>query len=387
MKALKGIFALALAAVLLIGGIAVYAAPSQTVTAVNDSFLPLSSAYTPTRIGGDYFVPYAVFGSGGLGVRYSYDSGEQKLVLSVGNRSLTFLIAQGYVHDQNMKTYDTPAYALNGQIYVPVRTVCSFFGLSYSLITSSSAQILRICSDTVLSDSGFLSANQEKLADLISGAGASGTAPGAAAGNGNAPENVPEEKHKPSTVYLAFYNAPGAHTREVLDTLEEFGRAATFFIGEEAGDAGLLRRIVGEGHAVGIALNASTVAPEALVETANRINARLLEETGMTTRIVSPYAGSGALTAGQLEALIAAGYRLWDTTLDSRDDALSAYRAAQTVTTEFARIDDPSAVRFRDREATAGALRTVLAYMRTEGIPSSVISVLRTPMNERNELR
>ena len=385
MKFLKRFLAALFTAALLVTGIAVYAAPSLTVTAANDSFLPVGDAYNPTRIGGEYFVPYAVFGTGGLGVRPSYDSGQQTLVLSVGNRSLTFLIAQGYVHDQNMKTYDTPAYTLNGQIYVPVRTVCSFFGLSYSLITSSSAQILRICSDSTLSDSSFLNANKDKLAEMVSG-GSSGAGQG---GGSQTPvvTDVPEEKHKPSTVYLAFFNAPGGHTREILDALEEAGRTATFFVGEESADAALLRRIAGEGHAVGIALNASTVAPDELVRTANRINARLLEETGMTTRIISPLAGSGELTDAQMEALIAAGYRLWDTTFDSRDNDLSSYRAAQAVTDAFSRTDDPVVVRFRDRDATAAALRTVLEYMRTEGVTSAGISVFRTPMNQRGELR
>lgn len=385
MSFLKRFLTVLLTAALLVAGIAVSAAPSLTVTAANDSFLPVSAAYNPTRIGGEYFVPYAVFGTGGLGVRSSYDAEEQMLVLSVGSRSLTFLIDQGYVHDQNMKTYDTPAYTLNGQIYVPVRTVCSFFGLSYSLITSSSAQILRICSDSKLSDSSFLNGNKDKLADMVSGASS-----GSGAGTGSQPPAAavePEEKHKPSAVYLAFFNAPGEHTREILDTLEEAGRTASFFVGEEIADTALLRRIVGEGHAVGIALNASTVAPEELVGAADRINALLLEETGMTTRIVSPLAGSGRLTDGQLEALIGAGYRLWDTTLDSRDDDLSSYRAAQTVTDAFSRTDNPVVVRLRDRDVTASALRTVLEYMRTEGIPSAGISVLRAPINQRGELR
>ncbi len=387
MKFLKRLFAILLVTALLIGGIAVHAAPSLTISAANDAFLPLNSSYMPTRIGGEYFVPYAVFSTGGLGVRASYDSGQQMLLLSSGTRTLTYLIAQGYVYDQNMTTYDTPAYSLNGQIYVPVRTVCSQFGLSYSLITSTSAQILRICSNSTLSDSSFLNSNKDKLAELVS------------AYNGNAPAAKPsapaveapqeEETHKPSLVYLAFFNAPGAHTREILDVLDEYGRTATFFLSmeQEGIDPALLRRIVGEGHAVGLALNAYTLSPAELVERANRGNALLLEETGATTRIVSPLAGSGALTPEQLEALISAGYRLWDTTLDSRDDNYSAYRTANSVTTAFSRTDSPVVVRFRDRNATAPALRTVLGYMRTNGITSAGISVLRAPMNERSDVR
>ncbi len=382
MKFLKRMLCMLLAAVLLVGGIAVFAAPSLTIAAVNDAFLPLSAAYMPTRIGGEYFVPYGVFSSGGLGVRASYDGSQQMLVMSGGSRTLTYLIAQGYVYDQNMKSYDTPAYSLNGQIYVPVRTICSVFGLSYSLIQSTSAQILRICgSGASQSDSAFLNANKARLSELVD------------AYNGNPPAVEPvqqpeEQQHKPSLVYLTFFNCPGVHTHEILDILNESGRKATFFLslGQET-DPALLRRIVGEGHAVGLAVNASKITPEALVESANRANALLLEETGMTTRIVTPLGGSEAMTGGQLEALIGAGYRLWDTTLDSRDHELSSYRAANTVTTAFSRTDSPVVVRFRDRDATVPALRTVLGYMRTNGITSAGVSVLRAPINARGDVR
>ncbi len=69
MKFLKRLTALLLAALLLLGGAVVIAAPSLTITAANDAFLPLSSSYMPTRIGGEYFVPYSVFSTGGLGIR------------------------------------------------------------------------------------------------------------------------------------------------------------------------------------------------------------------------------------------------------------------------------------------------------------------------------
>lgn len=382
MKYIKRLLAVLLAALLLAGGIAVHAAPSLTVTAVNDTLLPLSSSYLPTRVGGEYYVPYAVFGN--VGVRSSYDSSQQMLVLSAGERSLTFLIAQGYVYDQNMKPYDSPAYSLNGQIYVPVRVVCGRFGLSFSLITSTSAQILRICgSGAAQSDSSFLNSTKTRLEAMVNAYNGMSSA---------AEPNVPdgaEEPVKPSLVYLTFFNAPGKHTSAILDTLDDAGRTATFFLSPELeeADTELLRRIVGEGHAVGLALNANGVSPDALVEAAAAGNALLLEETGATTRIVTILAGSKSLTSAQLEALISAGYRLWDTTLDSRDNELSANRTAKTVTTAFSGTSSPVVVRFRDRDATPGALQTVLGYMRTNSITSAEISVLSVPINQRGDVR
>ena len=43
--------------------------------------------------------------------------------------------------------------------------------------------------------------------------------------------------------------------------------------------------------------------------------------------------------------------------------------------------------RFRDRDATVPALRTVLGYMRTNGITSAGVSVLRAPINARGDVR
>ena len=132
-----------------------HAANDITLTAVNDSFLPLSASTMPTRRGGAQYVPYSVF-SGTLGISGSYSSSEQTLTLSNGETSLRFDLSRGTVYDQNMNSYTTPAYWLNGTVYVPVKLVCGKFGLTYSNIPAA-APILRICNSAAsLSDSAFV---------------------------------------------------------------------------------------------------------------------------------------------------------------------------------------------------------------------------------------
>ena len=141
------------------------AAKSVVLTAVNDSFLTLSDSTMPTRQNGEYYVPYSVF-SGSLGVRATYTN--QVLTLSYGGNTLTFNTAAGTVYDQNMKSYSSPAYSINGTVYVPVRLVCGRFGFSYSTLNSGDTLILRICSGSAsLSDSEFLSSSSATIQSML----------------------------------------------------------------------------------------------------------------------------------------------------------------------------------------------------------------------------
>ena len=80
-------------------------APSRalTLTAVNDSILPLSDSTMPARLGGEIYVPYSVFSQ--LGV--SASSSDGVLDLSANGETLSFSPAEGYVYDQNLNSYST----------------------------------------------------------------------------------------------------------------------------------------------------------------------------------------------------------------------------------------------------------------------------------------
>ena len=141
------------------------AAKNVVLTAVNDSFLALSNSTMPTRQNGEYYVPFTVF-SGRLGLRATQRDGT--LSLSSGSVTLTFNTVAGTVYDQNMNSYSSPAYALNGTVYVPVRLVCGRFGFSYSTLHSGDTLILRICSSAAgLSDSEFLSSSSATIRSML----------------------------------------------------------------------------------------------------------------------------------------------------------------------------------------------------------------------------
>ena len=128
-------------------------AGALTLTAVNDTLLPVSEGTMPARLGGELYVPYDVFTQ--LGVSSSSEEGV--LNLSSGGETLSFSPDEGYVYDQYMNSYDSPAYSMNGTVYVPVKLCCGKFGLTYSTFSAYGETVLRVTDGASQSDSEFAS--------------------------------------------------------------------------------------------------------------------------------------------------------------------------------------------------------------------------------------
>lgn len=359
------------------------AAKSVTLTAVNDSFLPLSDGTMPTRQNGGFYVPYSVF-SGGLGVHATYR--EQVLTLSAGSTALTFNTAAGTVYDQNMKSYTSPAYTINGTVYVPVRLVCGQFGFSYSTLNAGDTLILRICgSAATLSDSDFLSASSATIQSMLNAYNGV-TTPSTPGGTTTPIPGAPAEVvHKPSSICFAVTGAANSETGALLDALGDASRQATFFLPVDlAGyDDALLRRIAVAGHGFGFSVRADTPASAEELAAAQQ---RLFAATGLTTRLLFVEGGADALNAPQRDALVSAGFRLWDATHTMAQGA----RAAQTVsslTAAFSSIDSAVVLALPHSEAAGQALGQISGYMRANAIPARAITLLTTPVNHADDLR
>ena len=347
----------------------------------------------PARLGGELYVPYSTFTR--LGVAASSSDGV--LALSSNGVTLSFSPDEGYVYDQNLNSYSTPAYNRNGTVYVPVKLCCGVFGLGYSTLTVAGETVLRVTDGSAQSDSSFTAANADAIQSAIN------TYNGVPnPGNGNngqttRPEEPPippvEEKpeYRPARVYLAVYGTPNHYTAAILDALHDADRKATFFL--SSGDAAAwsddaVRRIAAEGHAPALLLHADeNRAPDALVAELTEANRRLSLLTGLSARLVANEGGCGKLTQAQRDALIAAGYRLWDTTLDSGDDTQSAARAYATTAQHFASTNAVVVLRLHHAKATEQTLRSLTAYMARQGVPASRITLTTTPMNEADDLR
>lgn len=400
MKGFKRHFAVLLAALLLLS-LAPASASGITLTAVNDSFLPLTASSMPIRRSGELYVPYSVF-TGTLGLRAFYDSQQQMLVMQGTSTTLTFSLSQSYVYDQNMNSFSSPAYSTSGGIFVPVRLICGQFGLSYSSISATGADVLRICNDNaVLSDHVFINSAASKIQDILDeynngtpadGSGTTAPEPPPGGGGGTVdplPEtpDIPADQPivRPSLVYLAFAGAPNGNTAAILEVLHTYGRPSTFFLpAAQAWTGDLLRAIAADGHSFGLLLSAEEGAS---ADAADAANERLRAATGLTTHIIMIDGGCHQLTQAQRDALIGAGYRLWDPTLTANDETQTARRTANLVLTSFAATSAPSVLRLHHTDETAAALSTVLRDMAIYRVASTSITLSDPPINLAGENR
>lgn len=375
-------------------------ARALTLTAVNDSLLPLSDSTMPARLGGELYVPYSVFSQ--LGVSSSASDGV--LNMSANGETLSFSPDEGYVYDQNLNSYATPAYSMNGTTYVPVKLCCGKFGLSYSTLSVAGETVLRVTDGSASSDSAFASSKAASIENSInsykgipSSDGSSQTGGGTTGGTtAQAPVETPipkvEEKptRKPSRVYLTFYGAPDKNTPAILDALKQDGRTAAFFLPTDTvlWPDDTVRRIVAEGHTAALLLDADEKASgEALAERLTLANERLRLLTGVQTRIVSVSTGCAQLSDAQRNALIDAGYRLWDADMDAGDEKGTAARAYAETAQRFSETNAVVVLGLHHSKETAEAVELISAYMSRQSIPAGTITLAQTPMNGANETR
>lgn len=370
-------------------------ARALTLTAVNDTLLPLSDSTMPARLGGELYVPYSVFSS--LGV--SASSEDNVLNLSYGAETLSFSTAEGYVYDQNLNSYSTPAYDMNGTIYVPVKLCCGKFGLSYSTLSAYGETVLRITDGSASSDSSFASSQSSAIESAINAY--KGITPSQQPSDEAQPPTQPVEPpipeveeqptQKPARVYLTFYGAPSTSaTPNILDALQSAGRLATFFLPTDTSTwpDDVIRRIVAEGHSPALLLNADEqTASEDMLAALSAANDRLNFLTGVSARIVSNDTGCSKLTQAQRDALTGAGYRLWDATLNCGDDTQSAARAYATTAQQFAATTATVVLKLHHSHNTAQTVELLTSYMSRQGIPSSRITFGTTPINGASDTR
>ncbi len=370
-------------------------AHALTLTAVNDTLLPLSDSTMPTRLGGELYVPYSVFSS--LGVSASNE--DNVLNLSSGGETLSFSTTEGYVYDQNLNSYSTPAYDMNGSIYVPVKLCCGKFGLSYSTLSAYGETVLRITDGSASSDSSFASTQGSAIESAINAyKGITPSQP-----SDNVPPTPPQPTEppipkveeqpaqKPARVYLTFYGAPTTSTTPaILDALQSAGRLATFFLPTDTSTwpDDVIRRIVAEGHTPALLLNANEqTSSEDMLASLTAANDRLNFLTGVSARIVSNDTGCNKLTQAQRDALTGAGYRLWDTTLNCGDDTQSSARAYATTAQQFASTTATVILRLHHSRNTAQTVQLLTGYMSRQGIPSSRVTFGTTPINSASDTR
>ena len=141
-------------------------------------------------------------------------------------------------------------------------------------------------------------------------------------------------------VYLTFDDGPSANTDQILDILDEYGVKATFFVVGKEGYNDQYRRIVEEGHTLGMHSYSHVYhdiyeSVEAYGQDLEKLHTYLYELTGVDSRIVRlPGGSSNTVSKDKIQDIIAylgqQGMTYYDWNVSS-GDAASGYVSAQHI--------------------------------------------------------
>lgn len=180
--------------------------------------------------------------------------------------------------------------------------------------------------------------------------------------------------HIPSSVALTFSCSLGKYTDTILENMDTYNTYGTFFVPSKDiyRKDDRVRRIVGQGNAIGITLTKeqSSDAHKAL-RALKRANNRLSTVCGVPTRLVTIEGGSEQLSSDVYTALTDAGYRVWDSTYtvtanDVKTDTEKLESAMDTKKRVVVRMDTS--------KHSAEIMKEVLGYINFAAIPTKALA-------------
>ena len=274
------------------------AAPEGACFTVADRVvLAMEDASMPFQQDGQWYIPHTVFTQRELDVAYGRTVDRQTAYLMTIRQRLSFDLAAGQCYDQDGRYYYNIRAIVRGDyVFFPLEMVADFFGLRWSYRTTSLVPMIRITdSSSTLTDAVFLDSGanllQSRYDDYLRSIAQEDETP-----------VTPSSPRSGQRVYLMMAFSNFVDAAGVLDTLASYdGRATMLFTAAQLeGQDDLLRRLVGEGHAVAFALEAT--APAQAIQELAAANAALWEAACAKTRLVYLTQEQSAL-APDLESL------------------------------------------------------------------------------------
>jgi len=292
------------------------AATTPYFVALNDTLLPYNDDTSPIISGGELFIHDRVLEGLGVFAIGSDDLGFVRLYR--GTRYVDFYVARGVTLDQNGNTLFWPSpRRVGGRLYVPLRHVSEYLGLTYQvvdipldIIPDQQTQLVRVASDAIFNAQTLVGMNRNAIKAAYNDYFSPAQPPSPPIGEPAEPTPTPEPTptYEDVTIHLSFFDISAGSAEAILDLLDiqtEPGFHSCFFVNKRdiAENPGIVRRIAGSGHTIGLWLEEGTFmeylgASEVLFEAAKA-----------KTVIISAGEGSEAAAA------MAGGYGLifWET--------------------------------------------------------------------------
>lgn len=305
-RILSGLCALLACVILLSVTVTAFGEDDPCFMALNDTLLPLESAYMPITVSGQYYVPYTALDSSSTGVSLGffafYNTFTNSLMIYTKDLSLTFDLTAGTCVDQTGASRAARAVTRNGRIYVPARFVCEHFGLSYSSRTTEFGPLVRLrTASAKWADSQFAEQAKNLMAERLrdwrraqtqTEAPAASTNPAVSPSPSVTP-SAPDADKSGVRMYLAFRADETEGLNDLLTQLAHDQVSALFFFPADtlADYDEAVRSVLCGGHAVGLILSGSTAQENAgQLDEGNRLLAQIAHTGTRTVLLQEPSA-------------------------------------------------------------------------------------------------
>lgn len=197
--------------------------------------------------------------------------------------------------------------------------------------------------------------------------------------------------------YITIDDGPTLNTPRFIELLAKYGGKATFFVLNDRVKLypEYVNLMINEGHAVGLhgtshdiqRLYSSLTEP---IKEMNEENRTLYAAAGIRSCLVRmPYGSAPYMSKKHAEFLTAAGYKVWDWTVDPQDslgETVPVSRTLEYIAHGVKKAEVP-VILLHDRKSTANAFEEILKYLKSEGYEMRAISEAQTSINKFDRLK
>ena len=295
-------------------------AEQVNLMAVNDTVLvELTTENMPRTVGGVLYVPYTMLSNQAtginLGVTAMYSTTQRTVVVTDGRqRGAIFDTQSNTAQELDGNPLSVRAMVRNSMIFLPIDWLCEYFGtISCTRTQTDYGTLIRVTNAAAtLNDRNFVSAADSLLASSLRRYLDSG---GQGVDADPTPSGGAASSEPPSGTELALACRWGGEAEACAQLIEGRERRALFLFAPEEieGQDGLVRRLAGAGHTIGLALSGED-AEDCLAQAEE--GRRLLAAAARYPALV--VSAPGLDEAGR-EALREAGYAVWAATARGED--------------------------------------------------------------------
>src|SRR5690606_39182121 len=180
------------------------------------------------------------------------------------------------------------------------------------------------------------------------------------------------------TVYLTFDDGPHKVSMDILALLDQYDAKATFFMldGNIKNYPDAVKEMVNKGHSVGLHgvthdKNKFYQSSKSVLGEMDQTQQTILELTGIETDLIrTPFGSAPHMTDAYKDAVDAAGYKMWDWNIDSRDWQFRDSRYVESVIDQLNnlnRVNEPIVILLHERPETLEHLPKLLDYLTEQG--------------------